>query len=115
MIVRNMDDPEVLATTYVAHRGAIGRMIMTSKFLQAMEFFAYAMLPSKHVIEEHIDPVEEIYFILQGGGLMKVGDEEREVREGDAIWIPVGEPHSLENTRDSMAVILVVAAYPNKK
>ena len=112
MIIRNLNDPEVLATTYVAHRGAVARMIMTSHFLQSMEFLAYAMLPSGKAIEEHVDEVEEIYFILNGGGIMKVGDEEREVKEGDAIWLPAGKPHALTNTQENMMVILVVAAYP---
>jgi len=107
-----MNDPEVLQTTYIAHRGAVARMIMTSHFLRSMEFLAYAILPAGNVIEEHRDEVEEIYFILTGGGLMKVGTEEREVREGDAIWIPAGDPHRLENTTQDMTVILVVAAYP---
>lgn len=110
--MRNLNDPEVLATTYIAHRGAVARMIMTSQFLQSMEFLAYAMLPSGQAIEEHVDEVEEIYFILNGGGTMKVGDEEREVKEGDSIWLPAGEPHGLKNTKETMMVILVVAAYP---
>jgi mannose-6-phosphate isomerase-like protein (cupin superfamily) len=113
MIVRNMTDPEVLATTYVAHRGGMARMILTSQHLKSMEFMAYAMIPAGNALEEHIDEVEEIYFILNGGGLMKVGDEEREVKEGDAIWLPAGEPHGLKNNKDIMMVILVVAAYPD--
>lgn len=112
MIVRNFNDPEVLATTYIAHRGAVARMVMTSHFLESMEFLAYAMLPPGNTIEEHIDEVEEIYLILQGGGLMKVGNEEREVKELDATWIPAGEPHSLKNTKDIETVVLVIAAYP---
>jgi mannose-6-phosphate isomerase-like protein (cupin superfamily) len=114
MIVRNFNDPEVLQTTYRAHYGATARMVLTSQFLESMEFLAYAMLPAGNVIEEHIDSVEEIYLIAKGGGLMKVGDEEREVREWDAIWIPAGEPHRLENNTTDMTVILVVAAYPKK-
>ena len=112
MIVRNFNDPEVLATTYIAHRGAVARMVMTSHFLQSMEFLAYAILPPGNVIEEHIDEVEEIYFILKGGGLMKVGNEEKEVKEWDATWIPAGEPHRLQNTKDEETVVLVIAAYP---
>ncbi|OPY64385.1 MAG: Cupin domain protein [Syntrophorhabdus sp. PtaU1.Bin050] len=114
MIVRNFNDPEVLQTTYRAHMGAVARMVMTSQFLKSMEFLAYAMLPAGNVIEEHADPVEEIYLIVKGGGLMKVGNEEREVKEWDAIWIPVGEPHRLENTTADMSVILVIAAYPRR-
>jgi mannose-6-phosphate isomerase-like protein (cupin superfamily) len=112
MIVRNMNDPEVLQTTYIAHGGAVARMVMTSAFLEGIEFLAYAMLPPGNVIEEHIDPVEEIYLVLKGSGLMKVGEEERPVNEGDATWLPASVSHRLENTGDDMLFILVVAAYP---
>ncbi|HOE16661.1 MAG TPA: cupin domain-containing protein [Syntrophorhabdaceae bacterium] len=111
MIVRNFNDPEVLQTTYIAHRGAVARMVMTSQFLQAIEFLAYAIIPPGNTIEEHIDPLEEIYLIFKGGGIMQVGNEEREVKEGDAVWIPVGEPHSLRNTKDEETFVLVIAAY----
>jgi len=112
MIVRNFNDPEVLKTTYIAHRGAVARMVMTSHFLQSMEFLAYAILPPGNTIEEHIDEVEEIYLIVQGGGTMKVGDEEKEVKEWDAVWIPAGDPHALTNTKNSETVVIVIAAYP---
>jgi mannose-6-phosphate isomerase-like protein (cupin superfamily) len=112
MIVRNIDDPEVRETTYVAHRGGIARMVLTSQFLKSMEFFAWAALPAGNTIEEHVDEVEEIYFILYGQGLMKVGSEEREVTQGDAIWIPAGEPHRLINNGSENAFFICVAAYP---
>jgi len=112
MIVKNFNDPEVLATTYIAHRGAVARMVMTSQFLESMEFLAYAILPAGNTIEEHIDEVEEIYLILKGKGLMVVGDEERKVGEWDAIWLPAGKPHSLKNIGDEEMFIIVNAAYP---
>lgn len=112
MIVRNFNDPEVIRTTYIAHRGAVARMIMTSAFLEAIEFLAYAILPPGNTIEEHVDPVEEIYLVFKGGGLMTVGSETREVGEGDSIWIPAGEPHALKNTKDEETFVLVIAAYP---
>lgn len=112
MIVRNIDDPEVQSTQYIAHRGGIARMILTSQFMESMEFLAWAALPAGNTLEEHVDPVEEIYFILYGGGIMKVGADEKEVKPGDAIWIPAGEPHRLTNTTQDMTYILVVAAYP---
>ena len=112
MIVRNINGPEAIETTYIAHGGGIARMVLTSNFLKSMEFFAYAVLPSGKELEEHIDPVEEIYFILKGGGLMRVGGEEQEVKEGDAIWIPAGDRHSLRNTGAVTTAIIVVAAYP---
>ena len=77
-----------------------------------MEFFAWAALPAGNTIEEHVDEVEEIYFILHGGGLMKVGDEEQAVKAGDAIWIPAGEAHRLINNTEGDTFFICVAAYP---
>jgi len=112
LIVRNFNDEEVIATTYVAHRGGIARMLLTSKELEAMDFFAIAQLMPEKEIETHIDPYEEIYFILEGSGIMQVGDEYREVKDGDAIFIPAGKPHGLKNNSDNRCTFLVVAATP---
>lgn len=90
-------------------------MIMTSRILEGIEFLAYVILPPGNTIEEHVDEVEEIYMIFRGGGNMKVGEEVREVKEGDSIFIPAGEPHALENTRDEETFVLVIAAYPFKR
>lgn len=55
----------------------------------------------------HIE-TEEVYYILSGAGRMTVGDETRDVAAGDAIFIPRGFIHSLENTgREPMTVLLV--------
>jgi len=112
MIVVNVESPEAERTTYVAHRGGIARMLLTSHFMKAMEFFAWAVVPPGNVMEEHTDTVEEVYFMLAGEGLMKVGDEERAVKMWDAIWLPAGIPHAFTNTGKENAFIAVVAAYP---
>ena len=41
---------------------------------------------------------EEIYYILAGQGLMKIGEETCPVGPGDAIAIPPGELHKITNT-----------------
>lgn len=112
MIVRNLNDKEVMDTTYLAHGGAIARMVLTYRELEAMDFFAFAHLEPGKTIEEHVDPYEEIYFIMNGGGVMGVGDETREVKPGDAIWLPRGVPHKLHNNTDGPCQVLVVAATP---
>lgn len=38
---------------------------------------------------------EEIYFLLEGGGLLEVDGETREVVPGDAVLIPPGARHAL--------------------
>lgn len=41
---------------------------------------------------------EEFYYVIEGQGRMRVGEEETEVAVGDAIVIPPGAPHTLLNT-----------------
>ena len=51
---------------------------------------------------------EEVYYILHGSGQMTVGSEARAVEAGDAVFIPVGKTHTLENTGpEPMAILLV--------
>ena len=74
MIIRNINDPEVLETTYLAHGGAIAQMILDRRTLKQIGFLAIARMGPKKDIEVHQDPMEEIYalrifflFCGQGG------------------------------------------------
>jgi mannose-6-phosphate isomerase-like protein (cupin superfamily) len=110
MLVRNISDKEVLETTYRAHGGAIAQMILDRRNLTEIGFLAIARLDPGKEIEAHVDPMEEIYFIVHGTGEMTVGEDTRPVKPGDAIWIPVGDSHALLNTGEEQCVILVVAS-----
>ena len=110
MIVRNLADKEVLDTTYLAHGGAIAQMILDRRVLKEIGFLACATLEKGKAIEPHVDPMEEIYFIMSGEGEMTVGEDTRHVVQGDAIWIPAGSAHSLVNTGPNVCFILVVAS-----
>jgi mannose-6-phosphate isomerase-like protein (cupin superfamily) len=60
---------------------------------------AEARLEPRASTQEHYHPkTEEIYYITHGVGRMRVGEEERPVRAGDAIGIPPGQKHKLWNT-----------------
>lgn len=110
MVVRNINDKEVLDTTYLAHGGAIAQMILDRRTLKEIGFLAIARLAPGKEIEAHIDPMEEIYFVMSGSGEMHVDEETRQVEPGDATWIPVGSRHSLFNNGQEDCVILVVAS-----
>jgi mannose-6-phosphate isomerase-like protein (cupin superfamily) len=110
MIVRNLKDKEVLETTYLAHGGAIAQMVLDQRTLKEIGFLAIAKLAPGKEIEVHVDPMEEIYFVLSGSGEMRVDDEARQVGPGDATWIPIGAAHSLLNNREEDCLILVVAS-----
>ena len=110
MIVRNVNDQEVLETTYIAHGGAIAQMILDRRVLKEIGFLAIATLSRGKTIESHRDPMEEIYFVLNGEGEMSVDEETKHVGPGDATWIPAGSAHSLRNTSEKDLLILVVAS-----
>jgi len=110
MIVRNIKDNKVMETTYIAHGGAVAQMILDRRTLKEIGFLAVATLEPGKKIDEHVDPMEEIYFILSGSGEMQVDDEKRQVVSGDATWIPTGSRHSLLNTGMENCIILVTAS-----
>jgi mannose-6-phosphate isomerase-like protein (cupin superfamily) len=57
--------------------------------------------------EEHFHPLtEEIYYILEGRGRIRVEGEEREVGPGDGIVILPGQKHRIWNTGRSDLVFL---------
>ncbi len=53
---------------------------------------------------------EEIYFVLKGSGLMEVDGDAQHVRPGDAVLIPAGAWHTLENDGNSELRILCCCA-----
>ncbi len=56
----------------------------------------------------HSHPPEQVYFILEGSGLMTVGGETLRVEPGDCVFIPSGVPHGLNN--DGAAVLRYFSA-----
>ena len=60
--------------------------------------------PHRHV------KTEEIYYILEGRGLMRLGDESREVGVGDAVAIPPGTVHQITNTGGDVLKFLCCCA-----
>jgi mannose-6-phosphate isomerase-like protein (cupin superfamily) len=46
----------------------------------------------------HALTTTEVYYLLQGSGVMSIDREEREVRAGDAIYIPPRAVQFLRNT-----------------
>ncbi|MEM3047116.1 MAG: cupin domain-containing protein, partial [Candidatus Bathyarchaeia archaeon] len=55
---------------------------------------------------------EELYSILEGEGLMKVGPYQRPVARGDLTLIPAGERHQLINTSQGLLRMLCLGGKP---
>ena len=51
-------------------------------------------------VEPHSHPTHEFYYVLNGRGIMQIGDEEREIRQGDLVHIPPDVVHTLRPVSD---------------
>ena len=49
---------------------------------------AHAVVKSGNTSYEHYLTTSEVYYILEGNGIMHIGDDSREVHPGQAIYIP---------------------------
>jgi mannose-6-phosphate isomerase-like protein (cupin superfamily) len=64
----------------------------------AVQSLAEATLDPGQATERHYHRVsEEIYLMTAGSGVLEIDGETRRVTEGDAILIPPGAWHTLEN------------------
>ena len=59
-------------------------------------------------IHSHVS--EQIYYILEGSGLMTVADETAHVESGDCVFIPSGAPHGLKNDGETILRYFSAAA-----
>jgi mannose-6-phosphate isomerase-like protein (cupin superfamily) len=66
--------------------------------------------PEKSTAPHYHELTEEIYYILEGRGVMLLGGESREVHTGDAIAIPPGATHSIANTGSGILKFLCCCA-----
>ena len=108
MDIKNLDDVSAFITKdgseireLLAHRNSAIRN----------QSLAEARLPVGASTQEHYHPLaEEIYFITQGCGRMRIEGEMREVGVGDAIAIPPGLRHKLWNTGNQTLHLLCCCA-----
>ncbi|MEN6450326.1 MAG: cupin domain-containing protein [Thermoguttaceae bacterium] len=108
MDVRNLDQTPAFITKdgseireLLAHRNSSIRN----------QTLAEARLPSgASTTAHHHVKTEEIYYVLDGNGLMRVGEETAAVGPGDAIAIPPGMSHTIRNTGSCMLRFLCCCA-----
>ncbi len=60
-------------------------------------------------VEEHVHQVQEqIYYVLEGEGVLTLDAERHLMRPHDYVWVPPGIRHSFTNTGTAGLVFLVV-------
>jgi len=70
--------------------------IFTREMMQYILFATMMSVP--RILGYHRHNTEAIYYVESGVGIIKVGGEEVEIRDGDAIYIPNGVAHRCTST-----------------
>jgi len=105
MIIVNRKDAKIIKT---AHGSELRPLIdRTSSRITQCSLAEEILPPGCAVTPHHHREIEEIYYIVSGRGLMTVGDEMRHVEAGDAVYVPRGLRHTLENTGREPITLLV--------
>jgi quercetin dioxygenase-like cupin family protein len=59
-------------------------------------------------LNPHTTPVDVLFFVLAGAGMLSAGGEERVVRAGSLVGSPAGELHSWRNVSGEPLQLLIV-------
>jgi len=79
--------------------------------MKGMMYIAQAWLqPSLSYHAHSHDDHEEIYYIMEGKGEMRIDDEIQPIRDGDIIYIGLNQVHEIRNTGDKMIKFLAIGA-----
>jgi len=108
MDVRNINEVEAFITK---DGSEIRELLADRNSCIRQQSLAEARLPPGRRTTPHSHPrTEEIYYILSGRGRMLIDGEQRMVGPGDAIAIPPGARHQIENVGETALTFLCCCA-----
>ena len=106
MFIRSLDD---CAEFVAGDLTRLREILHPDKFdLQLRYSLAHAVVGPGEKSLPHRLRTSEVYYILCGGGIMHIGDEQANVQAGDTVYIP---PHALqwiENSADQPLAFLCI-------
>lgn len=68
----------------------------------------HILLKPGESLKRHITPVDVFFYVLEGTGIVEIGDEKKEVAADTIIDSPARIPHCWYNESDALLRVLVV-------
>ena len=98
---------DVLGTKFPAGRHT--RVLIGPGSKEAKNFvIGYVVIYPGGRVPLHSHEKEEVYTILQGTGIMEVGEEAKEITAVSSVYVPCSVPHSLTNKGERDIVMTFV-------
>ncbi|MFZ2412160.1 MAG: cupin domain-containing protein [Candidatus Methanoperedens sp.] len=69
---------------------------------------AHAVVPPGQTTTPHSLKTSEVYYIMEGEGMMHIDDETARVRQGQAVYIPPNSRQYIRNTGKTDLVFLCI-------
>ena len=94
------------------HGGALSKLLVHPEATASRELdFRISCYAPMACVARHKHQVQEqIYHVLEGEGLMEIGNTSRVVRKNDFVFLPPGVDHSLQNSGTGNLVFLVITS-----
>ena len=90
--------------TFKNPHGIEVKKLYDTEHAQAM----HVTLQTGESLKKHITPVDVFFYIIEGTGIVEIGDEKKEVTKDTLIESPANIPHCLYNESGSVFCVLVV-------
>ncbi len=75
---------------------------------------AYCLLPGQAQKVHAHEGSDKVYYVLWGTGRFTVGEEERDLGEGDAVIARAGDTHGVRNeTQEDLVLLVTMAPRPS--
>jgi quercetin dioxygenase-like cupin family protein len=105
--------PVAFLDTHAARRFAAQKLQKLNLFETGQMFCdVYCLEPGQEQPPHGHPGATKFYYVVEGTGSFRVGDETRELGPGGLAWAGPGEPHGVTNTSRGRLVLLVAMA-PN--
>lgn len=109
---------DVRGDGFVRHRGGpdgSGLLLSSANVPEIQNCLGVATVPEGVTLEtETVHSTDEVMYVAAGSGELRTRGEPIAFRQGDAIFIPAGEWHSLANTGVGDLVSVFSFPYPGR-
>lgn len=100
---------------FVAKDGALIYELFrgTGTNIQNMSIASGYLKPGQKALPHFHKSSEEIYYVVVGFGEVRIGNVTEKILQGDAVYIPVGAIHALENTSQFVIMKILAISSPS--